>query len=1028
MAGIRTYDEIPEHTFSPGDSNQQADGRSIYRGLARQLLGDPGNFNDIVGEVLHHFLRVFFNSQHPLHGQYRSFDGKNFYYSLSRPDFSDSGEVLVNVLDVVSNALRVQIYLGDVDGREQFIASSVIPEHSGEDLINYMSAEKRKNRLLNIKQIKWWWNPESESTQFECANEFVSRANFNLVFPTPALRNTLRYGYPAIFLNFVVSIKTTTEIKPAVDLLLRILPLSPGQGIPVNVDLSKAKADFRKTSAASGQLLPYVGIDAEFKLVSDDQTISETDLQNMTNDDGPEAENLCTVLTIAVDRHVTFHFYILHILEQGSNDTVSEEESKTQLSCVTKPLLAYLWEKVIFNEDLLKLWFNFQSDITVLDNTIAHLQLGLHEKEEETMRVWTKERRGFGYVKLLQQFLKNDWMFPILNHLKDAPNRWVERNTQPEDNDEDGEYGGGSGGKPNKAGFFRSFGPSMESDSDKLGYNIGDVVGIALIFRFLTTTENRQLLFARLRNISDNEQTHGQDIRPQQSPFNMSTKNAQDIGIPLITDNLRSWTVDASGMWNDTEKAPWTEQSTYLANCNYSYAAHENLIKTFLTIKRDEPLLSLQEIREKTKSRLYDPCRFALPPIMASVPEIPDEFKPPVIQGMEMHCEDLYRRICAASSSGSDFVVPHDLRASGTNREIEEVKKSLNDEMSNAVRAAQNHQPYRWTEASMTITEYLPTAIERAVSTAKAKEEEAATEAKNHGLSVEQALAPEVGAGDYAYMNKEWSWESKDEDVTAEAAAKAEEHPLSTMEAEDQEPAAEAGDHASFNTNKEYSGGMPFTTQSIEQKIPEVEMQDAESFHSDPGQRESHGSNTQDGDGEPLTALLEVPETEDEGNETSEVDPLKVIEHLVELKKVLNDLKWYYIIKPDDVFGDDWGQKYAERLSKAPPFEQDAAFSASNATRTAEIQEWFDKVNQRIEDFKNDLKDWDDEGRKQANQALKDPPIIDRSSSRNGPSPNAGPSQIHRSEKKRPRESSTVPPRRSKRVRKEPDRFANSSQ
>lgn len=213
MAGIRTYDEIPEHTFSPRDPSHRVYGRSIYRGLARQLLGDPGNFNDIIGEVLHHFLRVFFNPQHPLHGQYRLFDGKNFYYNLSRPDLSDSRDTLLKALKIISNALRIEIILHENDSKKylntkigstfenhaqcrlfirrremHYVAFSMIPEDSGQDIINYMRLQNTigEGWILNIKRIKWWWNPESDSTNFECANEFVSVSSrvCQLLIPT----------------------------------------------------------------------------------------------------------------------------------------------------------------------------------------------------------------------------------------------------------------------------------------------------------------------------------------------------------------------------------------------------------------------------------------------------------------------------------------------------------------------------------------------------------------------------------------------------------------------------------------------------------------------------------------------------------------------------------------------------------------------------------------------------------------------------------------------------------------------------
>ena len=48
-------------------------------------------------------------------------------------------------------------------------------------------------------------------------------------------------------------------------------------------------------------------------------------------------------------------------------------------------------------------------------------------------------------------------------------------------------------GKRDKTAWFNTFGPGMEIDDEKMGYNIGDVVGIALLMRFLTTTDDRKM-------------------------------------------------------------------------------------------------------------------------------------------------------------------------------------------------------------------------------------------------------------------------------------------------------------------------------------------------------------------------------------------------------------------------------------------------------------------------------------------------------------------------------------------------------
>ncbi|KAK7514761.1 hypothetical protein IWZ03DRAFT_443321 [Phyllosticta citriasiana] len=254
MDSDRTYYEIEES--SNDAQNGSPDDRAIYRALARQILGDPQNFKYILNEVLHHYLQTWFNQKRALH-------------------------------------------------------QTLILEDTGEDLIKYMANFKahEDSKQLNIKEVKWWWDPADPFNKFTRANEFES----------------------VVFSNFVVSVKTPDQIQPALNLLFNILPLIPGQKIPVN-----------------------------------------------------------GILSIAVDRHATFCFYILDMLEKARKDTVSG--------------LKQLWIRVIFNKKLLKIRFNFQSDISTLDNTI------------------------------------DDWIYPILNHLKDAGNRFIYQNLPPDFKDLDDRF------------------------------------------------------------------------------------------------------------------------------------------------------------------------------------------------------------------------------------------------------------------------------------------------------------------------------------------------------------------------------------------------------------------------------------------------------------------------------------------------------------------------------------------------------------------------------------------------------------
>lgn len=71
--------------------------------------------------------------------------------------------------------------------------------------------------------------------------------------------------------------------------------------------------------------------------------------------------------------------------------------------------------------------------------------------------------------------MQTDRLFKLFKRFKEAPNREPGRRGISRDQ------------------WYQSLGPGMETDSDKMGYNIGDVAGVALLMRFLTTTDDRML-------------------------------------------------------------------------------------------------------------------------------------------------------------------------------------------------------------------------------------------------------------------------------------------------------------------------------------------------------------------------------------------------------------------------------------------------------------------------------------------------------------------------------------------------------
>lgn len=78
--------------------------------------------------------------------------------------------------------------------------------------------------------------------------------------------------------------------------------------------------------------------------------------------------------------------------------------------------------------------------------------------------------------------MRTDRLQEVLQYLKNAPSRA-----------QLGADGYGHMIRQSIKDWYQSLGPDMETDGDKMGYNIGDVAGIALLMRFLTSTDDRML-------------------------------------------------------------------------------------------------------------------------------------------------------------------------------------------------------------------------------------------------------------------------------------------------------------------------------------------------------------------------------------------------------------------------------------------------------------------------------------------------------------------------------------------------------
>ncbi|KAK7526652.1 uncharacterized protein IWZ02DRAFT_444193 [Phyllosticta citriasiana] len=223
------------------------------------------------------------------------------------------------------------------------------------------------------------------------------------------------------------------------------------------------------------------------------------------------------------------------------------------------------------------------------------------------------------------------------------------------------------------------------------------------MFRFLTTTDDRKLLFSRLRKFSENT--------PRSSYYK---------GIPFISDYPRRWSADLNNLWHDSDlqafvpdmgSVPthirWIKDNLDLAERDNSFMSYEKLIKTRIGL--DETLSEAQK-KTSTRTRLYDPCRFELAEGMTEEPNISDRCKPAAVQGMECHMEDIFWRVRALKASESDIL-----------RGLLQDCKNVNGfSVSHGVRMAVEGDKMltRKTEYPNTVGEYPPTAIQRALDDA----------------------------------------------------------------------------------------------------------------------------------------------------------------------------------------------------------------------------------------------------------------------------------------------------------------------
>lgn len=210
--------------------------------------------------------------------------------------------------------------------------SSGYPDDSGLELLECLLLKQNapptaatSARNL-IKRLTWSWNTdESGGPEFSSYKEYFQDSSG----PSLTCSNPLNR-----FDIHVVSAYTPDELRWATDTLLDVLAHAPCQQRNIWSSRDRYGRIARPHMAADGE---FVNIPR--KLIS-----------GMSDDKAKDAvwygqaDELLSVLAIAVGRHFTILLNVVHMLENAVEDTV--------------PALERFFRRIIFNKELIKLWWN----------------------------------------------------------------------------------------------------------------------------------------------------------------------------------------------------------------------------------------------------------------------------------------------------------------------------------------------------------------------------------------------------------------------------------------------------------------------------------------------------------------------------------------------------------------------------------------------------------------------------------------------------------------------------------------------
>ncbi|KAK4500031.1 hypothetical protein PRZ48_008217 [Zasmidium cellare] len=392
------FDDVPHHieheeilTEDPASGHN--DGYSMYRAIARMVIGDPTQYTVIRKAVLLFAMRVRAQQSHVLHHQYMAHEaafrgrlgGKELFACLDCPDhihptyelcwvIAFALKVRINIYERIclvgtlpaatlstgpDNMQVIELLTRKADPPMAVKYSALLLDESGKALVHYLSrartfincqsvfaAPERYYRGLEVKQMSWAWRKKRQNDReydFTSFNEFRDSSRLRDLAPGKELDRMD---------TFVVVVNDPSHVDPALELFYDALLRAPNQNRTV-----KTSSDLKP-----GRMLSHCAADAEFiKVPTEPMDLGNGSKTEDQIADG-KVEELCSVLTLAIGTQFSLVVNVLHMLQNANEKTV--------------PALERLFTRTIFNTKLLKIWWNLQRDFIVLDNTIAHMYQG----------------------------------------------------------------------------------------------------------------------------------------------------------------------------------------------------------------------------------------------------------------------------------------------------------------------------------------------------------------------------------------------------------------------------------------------------------------------------------------------------------------------------------------------------------------------------------------------------------------------------------------------------------------------------